>query len=985
MKNRNYPGNAPPQESVGSASSLSSAATPVEDCASCGRPLVRRGLKGECLRCLMDFAFPVVGDEPPPEISAPVERSQKSVLRYGHFEVDTDPDGHPVELGAGAMATTYRARDSVLHSTVALKVINQTVAEHPSARARFLREARAAAKLHHPNVASVSHYGEQDGECYYVMELVEGETLEARVRREGPLLPEFVLDIGIQVGRALAVAEACGVMHRDLKPSNLMLAAHQGEGPESASTIVKVIDWGLAKALSAESPLGTDHTRGGFVGTPAFASPEQFSREDERRIDTRSDIYSLGVTLWYLLCGRTPFGGTTLEEIHSRQIGQSLPLEQLSAKRVPDPIVALLKSMLAVDPSARPQSARELIEALHGCLERSWLEPTMPPIPRSRSRWGAETVVMATLLMVAVVGWLFYHRAPVVPSERSVAVLPFENLSPEAADAFFTAGVQDQIAADLAHVASLKVVGSDSTRLYPPKDRDLPRIGQELGVAYLLEGSVRRTEGRVEVSALLINARESTHAWAKQYNRQLNEVFTVQSEITHAVAAWLQAPLTPGESAAVNELPTNDLVAYDFYLRAHEGATLVADEAAQRQQERGKIALLEKAVARDPDFFLAYCALATAHDTLYLHRAGATTEELSVDHQAIAESILATARRLRPDAGELHLAQAYHFAHAPTTYEQAHIELDLARRSLPNDAGVEDVGAQIARAQGRWEDAIHCLERAVVLEPRDYGTLYDLAGLHLLMRRYGDYKRNMAKLIDLMPVRARVSLPLEITLGPLEGKGDTAPLRAALATFAVSDETAERKKDLFSILLSLSEHDADALSRVLAASKQTQFLVSGVPHPKPWYEALAARMRGDEAGARTAFAAARLETEKSVLANPRSAKLLSLLAMIDAGLGRNEAVDEAQRACAMVSHSTASPVIGCNLAVVHAWLGQPDAAFAELERWVDRPAGNNLPSRPTYGDFRLNPIWDALRSDPRFEVLVNRMAPPSSADVPAKP
>ena len=199
-------------------------------------------------------------------------------LRYGHFAIDVAADGLPAELGAGAMAVTYRAQDTVLHSTVALKVINKNVAERPEARARFLREARAAANLHHPNVASFSYYGEQDGECYYVVELVAGETLEACVRREGPLPAALVLEIGVQATRALAAAEACGVVHRDLKPANIMLTERQGEAGGNDSLTVKVIDWGLAKAVSAASADDPDRTRAGFVGTPALASPEQMDR-----------------------------------------------------------------------------------------------------------------------------------------------------------------------------------------------------------------------------------------------------------------------------------------------------------------------------------------------------------------------------------------------------------------------------------------------------------------------------------------------------------------------------------------------------------------------------------------------------------------------------------------------------------------------------------------------------------------------------------
>ena len=415
----------------------------------------------------MDFAFSPDGEELPSNDSSVAEQTRKSALRYGHFEIATGADGHPVELGVGRNGHDLPGAGQCAPLRRGVEGHQPEGGGTSSARARFLREARAAARLHHPNVASVSHYGEQDGECYYVMELVEGETLEARVRREGPLPPALALEVGIQVARALAAAEACGVMHRDLKPSNLMLTAHQGEAAGSASTIVKVIDWGLAKAVTAESALGADHTQGGFVGTPAFASPEQFSRAEDRRIDTRSDIYSLGVTLWYLLCGRPPFVGSTLEEIHVRQVQQPLPLAQLTTARVPECMVALLKSMLAVDPASRPQSARELIEALRGCQEQH----PFGQVPRHASRRQFRRVAALFALLLAFAGgaagvWRYFLGPPSTPADRSIAVLPFENLSPDTADAFFTVGVQDEITADLGRIASLKVIGSDSTRFY---------------------------------------------------------------------------------------------------------------------------------------------------------------------------------------------------------------------------------------------------------------------------------------------------------------------------------------------------------------------------------------------------------------------------------------------------------------------------------------------------------------------------------------
>src|SRR5437867_2899164 len=370
----------------------------VGTCAICGRPLTQVGPKGECLRCLADLGF-LSGSQEPGRFETP-RRLTPGPLKYDHFEVEVGVDGFPIELGSGAIAITYRARDTVLNSVVALKVIDRRVAQNPGARSRFLREARAAAQIRHPNVARVSHYGEQDGECFYVMELVEGETLEARVRRDGPMPLALALEIIEQTARALAAAEACGVVHRDIKPSNIML-----ESDPSGALIVKVIDYGIAKVVGAEAERGAEKTQPGFIGTPAFASPEQFAPSEQMKIDTRSDIYSLGVTFWYLLSGRVPFVGRTLNDIRLRQ-AESLPVEQLKGFDVPAGILALLKSMLAPDPKYRPQSARELLSEVHRCYTK------FNPEARSRRRRVVFAAAGATLVIavIAIGAWL-YQRA----------------------------------------------------------------------------------------------------------------------------------------------------------------------------------------------------------------------------------------------------------------------------------------------------------------------------------------------------------------------------------------------------------------------------------------------------------------------------------------------------------------------------------------------------------------------------------------------
>ena len=295
------------------------------------------------------------------------------------------------------MAVTYRARDTVLNSTVALKVISRKLAEDPTARARFLREARAAAQIHHPNVARVTHYGEQDGECFYAMELVHGETLEQRVQRDGPLPLSLALEVVEQTARGLAAGEECGVIHRDLKPSNLMIESHASD-----QLLVKIIDYGVAKVIAAQNP--TFRTQAGFIGTPAFASPEQFDETGQQQIDTRSDVYALGVTFWYLLTGRTPFAGRSIEEVRAKQAEQ-LPLKQLKSAHVPLECVTLLKSMLALDPAKRPQTARELLTKIHRCYLRF-----EPAARRRRKRLVLASAGLALALAVVVLAIFVYQR-----------------------------------------------------------------------------------------------------------------------------------------------------------------------------------------------------------------------------------------------------------------------------------------------------------------------------------------------------------------------------------------------------------------------------------------------------------------------------------------------------------------------------------------------------------------------------------------------
>ena len=961
----------------------------VELCAGCGSPLTRRGRNGECLRCAIGWALDgSLSDEPGKD--KPQAEQSWTTIRYGHFEVLLDPDGQPDELGSGAMATTYRARDTVLHSTVALKIISKRIAGNSIARSRFLREARAAAKLRHPNVGSVFHYGEQDGECYYVMELISGETLAERVRSKGVFSPKEALQVGVQVARALAAAESYGLVHRDIKPSNLMLEADpdadksrpdQDNKSEGERIHVRVIDWGLAKSISAEDGLfGLDQTRDGFIGTPGFASPEQFELPAENRVDTRSDIYSLGVTLWFLLCGRTPLVGETLEAIHQRQ--KELPWEQLKNARVPGRLIEVLRSLLAFDPANRPQSAREVLDLLRRCQQR--LDGASAQTGKTH-RWRsvAATILIGLVAVGTTLWWQLAskQRTNGAAARPSLAVLPFENLSRDTAQAFFTVGMQYEINDSLAKVSGLNVLSAGSTVAYEAgRPRDYASIGMTLGVKYLIEGSVRRADQQVTISIRLLGADRSNRIWENTAEGALTEVFTLQSKLVRGLISHLQASLSPEEDHRLNQPLTNDPVALDFYLQATtlEKTGLIPNDELQLEYQR--ISLLKSAVERDPKFVRAYCELAQDHLWLYDHRAVLTPEEQSIDHRGLAEVALVQARRLQPDGGEVHLGTAYLIYMASRDPDQAWLEVELAQKALPNDVRVYKLMGLISYSRGRWQETTQCLERACALDPTDWGMRgFYLAHYYRRLRRYSDFDRQMQLTLDIVPAESSSYIRLAWALGVVE-KGDLAPLRKALVDLPSAKDPDGRLVFVVGFLLHLFERDADAVD--LALTKYTVDPVRDGTHfyPRAWYEAQLELLRGNNAQAQKDFAVARAWMEKQVIANPTDGWILSMLALFDAGLGRkDEATAEALRAVDLEpygQHLDEASFVRGNLALVYAWTGRSSEALDVLESVADKPNNYDDPSQPSYGDLLLNPCWESLRSDPRFQKVLERFQKP---------
>jgi eukaryotic-like serine/threonine-protein kinase len=929
-------------------------------------------------------------ETPPAVLAARVVESEAAGTNsmigraIGHYKIIE-------HLATGGMGEVYLAVDTKAERKAALKLLPARFTADAERIRRFEQEARAVVALNHPNIVTIYEIGEEDSTHYIVSELVEGETLRQRLLQQ-PLKLREALEIAVQVASALSVAHGAGIVHRDIKPENVMLR------PDG---YVKVLDFGIAK-LSEQprkdpGPIRHDaakmalhQTRPGLVlGTGRYMSPEQTRGENA---DARTDIWSLGVVIYEMVAGVPPFQGETPSDcIASILMTEPSPLSNTSPD-VPLKLESILKKALRKNKDARYQTSKEMLADLRNLKgemdaegfrfqTRTRPEPRSPeggtPNAQKRGALVALAAVVAVLGVSApfVFRSLRTHPTSAKPAsnlaapEKSIAVLPFENLSRDPDNAFFADGVQDEILTDLARIAELKVIGRTSVMQYKAGvARNVRKIGQQLGVAHLVEGSVQRSGSRVRVNAQLVDARTDQNVWALTYERDLADVFAIQSDIAKAIADQLQAKLSPRERSEIERPPTNDVAAFNLYAQANSFLLTKSLSNPVKENLLLAIDLLNQAVARDPAFFQAYCQLAWAHGVLYA---------LGLDHTsgrlALAEGAVQAASHLCPDAAETHLARAWYVYQGYLDYDGALAELEVARRTLPNDRRVFQLMGYIQRRLGHWEESTRSLERAVDLDPRDFFGLQQMAAAYAFLRRYNEQKSLLDRAMAIEP--DHIDTQLGRAYVELDAEANPRSLHQTVDLIRATKPHAMPSGVCYWLTCALAERDTAAAREALIALGENPLIVpfSGVRFNHSFVEGVIARMTNDDSNARLAFTTARTEQEKIIHAQPNYGPAVSMLGLIDAGLGRTEeALREGRRGIELVpvgKDAMTGPIMVEYLAMIAAWVGNKDLAFEQLA------IASRAPSGVSYGQLKLMPWWDPLRGDPRFEKIVNSLAP----------
>jgi TolB-like protein/Tfp pilus assembly protein PilF len=945
-------------------------------CRKCGAKIFTDAPEGLCTGCVLETALEIFPDAVAAGGDCGSAENLQTNDTHGVPEVKTTPKAFRAkllgalgdyelleEVGRGGQGVVFRARQKSLNRIVALKVIGLGQWATKAHLKRFRLEAEAAARLDHPCIVPIYEVGERDGQCYFSMKFVESGQLD-EVVKQTPLSIRQAVELIAKVARTVHYAHEHGILHRDIKPGNILLDV-KGEP--------HLTDFGLARLVESESTITRTVE---VLGTPSYMAPEQ-AAGDNTQLTKATDVYGIGAVLYQLLTAHPPFaGGTTYETIKLLLETDPRP-PRLWNPKVDRDVSTICLKCLEKDPKRRYSSALAVAEDLERWLRHEPIRARRTGFVGRTKKWlqrnpTAAGIVVLSLALIAALGIIVWKTDVLRrPAAAAIAVLPFENLSNDKEDASFADGIQDDLLTKLAKIADLKVISRTSVMGYRGK-HNTRQIGDELGVSHVLEGSVRKVGAWLHINAQLINARTDSHVWAEEYDRDLKDMFAVQSEIAQKVAQQLHAKISRAERLAIERPPTADLTAFDLYGRAKNlllvGTSSTSNSPTAKANWLKAADLLNQAVAHDPTFLQAYCQLASVHDELYHLRFDRMPARL-----ALAEAAINAAFRLRPDAGEAHLARAGHLYYGYLDYDRALTELEIARQTLPDDARLFELKGYVERRRpgGNQEEALRNLERAVELDPRNIFLLRQTALSYDDLRRYADEEAILDRVLSIEPNDAETKTVRAYV--ELDWKANTHPFHQVIDEIRAREPGAVQDVANDWLVCALAERDPRGAANALAALGENGFGSETLRYSPRFMEGLIARMTTDDAKARAAFTAARVEQEKLVRTHPDDAGALSVLGLIDAALGRKEeALREGRRAVELLPVAT-DAVNGArmilSLATIAGWVGDKDLACQQLVH------ASRLPTGFSYGELKLLPFWDPLRGDPCFEKIVASLAP----------